>query len=92
MEQSGAFSEGNTNRTELELRERVARARRQYEIALAESRRVLEEAQDLGLSNPDGISAVRNANRIQRDATERYAAALKALAEFVLDHTRSKCS
>ncbi|HUK15693.1 MAG TPA: hypothetical protein VLW65_04735 [Bryobacteraceae bacterium] len=76
----------------MELRERVAQARRQYESVLAESRKVLGQAQDVGLSSPDGISAVRNANRMQQDATERYAAALKALSEFVLDRTRSKCS
>ncbi len=92
MEQRRCFSEGVTSRTESELRDRVARARQQYEIVLAESQRVLEQSQDLGLNNPDGVSAVRNANRTRQDATERYAAALKALAEFVLEHTRSRCS
>jgi hypothetical protein len=79
--------------TEWELEEKVRLARREYESAVEEARRLVEQTQELGLSHPDGIYAIRNATRLQKTASQQYSEAVKELCEFVLGKdTPSKCA
>lgn len=70
---------------EAELLEEIARAKRAYESANAEAKVLQQTSQDLGLVHPDGTSAISRAIHIQQTATRRYAAAIKALSDFILE-------
>ncbi|HJT86465.1 MAG TPA: hypothetical protein VJ732_01390 [Bryobacteraceae bacterium] len=70
---------------EAELLEQAARAKRAYESANAKAKMLQQTSQDLGLTHPDGISALTQAIHIQQMATRRYAAAIKELSDFVLE-------
>ena len=49
--------------------------------------RLYEIGEDVGgLNHPDGRAAILNATLIESHALQRYAAALKAFNEFVLDY------
>ena len=77
-------SNDELSRIESQLVERVSLARADYERADAEACRLCAIKTDLGLSHPDGRGALRQATRIQRQATMRYREALNRLNFFVL--------
>jgi hypothetical protein len=82
---SGDFGRRERREVESELRERVASARADYEEALSRAQRLLETARDVGTTHPDGTSAMRMATRLQQTATLRYAEALTAFSNFILN-------
>jgi hypothetical protein len=71
---------------ESSLRHEVELARGEYESAIAEVRKLMEQARDLSVQPPDGAGELRRAIDIQRHATRRYSNSLKALSAFVLDN------
>lgn len=89
--QRDATAGGNPSRIELELQERVARARNQYERAIAAARKLAAETRD---GNPylNGSPNITRALQLQNTATRRYAEALRALSEFVLGYKEKDCA
>jgi hypothetical protein len=70
---------------EEQLRKNVEDARARYESARARVQGLMEASRDLGMTNPDGNRAIRNAIRKQALANRNYADAIYALSKLVLD-------
>jgi hypothetical protein len=68
-----------------QLRKNVEDARAQYESAKARVQGLMEASRDLGITNPDGNQAIRNAIRKEELAISNYTDAVYALSKFVLD-------
>jgi hypothetical protein len=79
------------SRIELELQQRVALARKQYERAIAEVRKLGVESGDRSV-RAAGASKLAAALRFQNIATRQYSEALKALSEFVLGQSPRELS
>ena len=77
-------SKNERDRIEEDLMREVEQARAAYEEAKAQSATLMECSTELGPDHPDGRTAARKATTMQSAATERYAKALKAFANFVL--------
>jgi predicted nucleic acid-binding Zn-ribbon protein len=73
---------------EAKLRREMNAARRRYEQAQAEARRVQEGLTDLGSDHAEGTRALRVANREVARASAEFQRALKAFAEVVMRHSR----
>jgi hypothetical protein len=82
---------GDRSRIEVELQERVARAREQYEQAIAEARRLAAESRN-GNPHLNDSSKITQALQLQNTATRRYSEALRALSEFVLGYKERDCA
>jgi hypothetical protein len=63
----------------------VEDARAQYESAKARVQGLMEASRDLGMTNPDGNQAIRNAIQREALANSNYADAIYALSQFVFD-------
>ena len=85
MGSSGDFSPLDMTRLEAELQAAVKSAKEKYDLAKDEARRLLAISHDVGMVNPDGVSAVSRACELQRIATRDYTDALRRLSDFVLD-------
>jgi len=68
-----------------ELLKRVAEARRDCEDAENRATSLYQSGADLGWNHPDGTNAFRQAVRLERQATERYAQVIQRLNYFVLE-------
>ena len=90
MAQSSEQPDNDPLQTKSDLHKTVVKARLEYERAKTEAEGLLETARSLGLGNTDGVTAIDKASRIQAVATKRYAEALKALADFILNHEAPK--
>jgi hypothetical protein len=66
------------------LEQRVEEARRDYELVLAQTRKLLDQARTDGLDGAASKMAIQNAARMQAAATTRYSQALKELSDFML--------
>jgi hypothetical protein len=82
---TGDLSLSEIERIEAELQAQVQLARKSYEVAKEEARRLLGISHDIGMGHPDGTSAIARACEVQRVATRGYTLALKNLSEFVLE-------
>ena len=71
-------------RIESSLHAQLASASAAYRRAKSEARELHQIARDLGLNQPDGNLALRNAVRREREALTRYAEILKVFNDFVL--------
>lgn len=71
-------------RIESRLHAQLACANEAYQRARSEATELHQIAKDLGLNQPDGNLALRNAVRKEREALTRYAEALKVFNDFVL--------
>ena len=79
------------SRVELELQERVTRAREEYERAIAEARKLAAWNGD-GDARLNRSSEITRALQLQNTATRRYSEALRSLSEFVLDYKHTNCA
>jgi len=69
---------------EEQLRDNLADAKKQYDSAKIIIRELMDTATELGSSNPDGAQATKSATRVQVQANQNYADAVKALSDFIL--------
>lgn len=83
--------DGDSSKVEIELQERVVRARERYERALAMTRSLGCESGD-GDQSVSGSPNIVRALRIQQGATRHYSEALRELSEFVFDYLRKNCA
>lgn len=81
--QSSGFLGSDVSRVEVELQERVARARRDYERALGDVRKLAAELRN-GPPGLNGSATLVQALQYEHVVTRRYSEALRALSEFVL--------
>jgi len=76
--------ESSRQQTEEYWRERVNAARVKYDLAVAESRKILDEQKQWPLPAPDGSSAVRSARMQESAALNEYMRALKEFTDLTL--------
>jgi hypothetical protein len=70
--------------TEDNLHEALWMALNAYRQARDETTKLHQITKDVGLDNPDGMVALFKANRLEREALQRYLAAMKAFNDFIL--------
>ena len=83
---------GELDRMEARLLERVLAARDRYQQAKTEASLLTALGNGLGLDHPDGRAAALKAARIEREAIENYALALREFTNFILKNMSSQSS
>jgi len=83
---------GELDRMEARLLERVLAARDRYQQAKTEASLLTALGNGLGLDHPDGRATALKAARIEREAIENYALALREFTNFILKNMSSQSS